>query len=72
MKAYVSSLIDRTFEMFVQKRWLKTIDKEIDKYNKLKGKCDHQMHVISGLLKEYNKLYGTNFNLGISTERGAE
>ena len=64
MKDYLISLVKQSFEFSVRKRWLKTIDKELDKYNKLKGKCDHQMHVISILLKEYDKLYGTNRKRG--------
>lgn len=31
----MGELLKRSFELFVKERWLKTIDKETDKYNKL-------------------------------------
>lgn len=51
-------LLKRSFELFVKNRWLKTIDKECDKYNKIKSKLFRQQYVINSLLAEYMKIYG--------------
>ena len=48
--------------------WLKTIDKECDKYNKIKSKLFRQQYVINSLLAEYKKIYGED--LHASKERG--
>jgi hypothetical protein len=54
----MGELLKRSFELFVKKRWLKTIDKECDKYEKLKSKLFRQQYVINSLLAEYKKKYG--------------
>lgn len=51
-------LLKQSFDLFVKKRWLKTIDKECDKYNKIKGKLLRQQYVVNALLKEYMEIYG--------------
>ena len=53
----MAELLKRTFELFVKKRWLKTIDKECDKYKKLKSKLFRQQYVVNSLLEEYKKIY---------------
>lgn len=53
-------LLKQSFDLWCKMRWLKTIDKECDKYNKLKRELDCSRHVISELLKEYNKIYGVD------------
>ena len=53
-------LLKQSFDLWCKMRWLKTIDKECDKYNKLKRELDRSRHVISELLKEYNKIYGVD------------
>lgn len=65
--AKLKHLLKQSFELFVQKRWLKTIETECDKYNKLKNKLSRQQHVVNSLLKEYNKIY--NEDLRRSKER---
>lgn len=54
----MTKLLKRSFDLFVKKRWLKTIDKECDKYNKIKSKLYRQQYVVHALMKEYKKLYG--------------
>jgi hypothetical protein len=57
-------LLKRRFELFVKMRWLKTIDKETEKYKKLEGKLNRQLRVVNELLKEYYKIYGENLRNG--------
>lgn len=66
----MAELLKQSFELFVKNRWLKTIDKECDKYNKFKSKLSRQQYVVNSLLAEYKKIYGEN--LRIPKERGAE
>jgi hypothetical protein len=58
----MAELLKRSFELFVKKRWLKIIDKECDKYNKIKGKLSRQQYVINSLLAEYKKIYGEDLH----------
>ena len=51
-------LLKQSFELFVKNRWLKTIDKECDKYNKIKSKLSRQQYIVNSLLAEYKKIYG--------------
>ena len=53
----MAELLKRTFELFVKTRWLKIIDKECDKYNKIKSKLSRQQYVVNSLLEEYKKIY---------------
>lgn len=54
----MAELLKRSFELFVKKRWLKIIDKECNKYNKIKSKLSRQQYVVNSLLAEYKKIYG--------------
>ena len=54
----MGELLKQSFELFVKKRWLKTIDKECKKYKKLKSKLFRQQYVVNSLLAEYKKKYG--------------
>lgn len=51
-------LLKQNFDLFIKKRWLKTIDKECDKYIKLTKKSNRQLHIVNALLKRYQELYG--------------
>ena len=53
----MAELLKRSFELFVKKRWLKIIDKECNKYNKIKSKLYRQQYVVNSLLAEYKKKY---------------
>lgn len=63
-------LLKKRFELFVKMRWLKTINKETDKYKKLEEKSNRQLYVVNTLLKEYLKKYGED--LRNSSKGGAE
>ena len=66
----MAELLKQSVELFVKKRWLKTIDKECDKYNKIKSKLSRQQYVVNSLLAEYKKIYGED--LRTPKERGGE
>ena len=51
-------LLKQSFELVVKNGWLKTIDKECDKYDKIKRKLFRQQYVVNSLLAEYKKKYG--------------
>lgn len=57
-------LFKRRFELFVKMRWLKTINKESDKYKKLKEKSNRQLYVVNALLKRYLEIYGEDLRKG--------
>jgi hypothetical protein len=63
-------LLKRSFELFAKKMWLKTIDKECDKYNKIRSKLSRQQYVVNSLLTEYKKIYGED--LRTPKERGGK
>ena len=54
----MGELLKRSFDLWVKKRWLKTIEKENDKCNKLSKKLLMQKYVLNSLLDEYMKKYG--------------
>lgn len=54
----MGELLKRSFELFVKKRWLKTINKECDKYQKIKRKLACQQYVVNALVAEYKEKYG--------------
>ena len=66
----MAELLKRLFELFVKNRWLKIIDKECNKYNKIKSKLFRQQYVVNSLLEEYKKIYGED--LRTPKERGGE
>ena len=66
----MAELLKKSFELFVKKRWLKTIDKECEKYNQIKSKLLRQQYVVNSLLAEYKKIYGED--LRIPKEIGGE
>lgn len=55
-----NDLLKRTFELWVKKRWLKEINKAVDRYNKTYAKATREHYVMSKLIEEYNKLYSDN------------
>ena len=56
----MKEILKERFQLFCKRNWLKTIDKECDKYNKLKSKLNRQQYVVNALLKRYEELYGEN------------
>jgi hypothetical protein len=65
----MKALLKKRFELFVKMRWLKTINKETDKYKKLEEKSNSQLYVVNALLKEYYKKYGEDLR---KTSKGGE
>lgn len=45
------------FELWIRKRWLVFIDKEVRKRDKLNDHLKRQEYVIQCLIKRYNELY---------------
>jgi hypothetical protein len=68
--AELLKLLRKIFELSCRTRWLKIIDKECNKYNKIKNKLSCQQYVINSLLEEYKKKYGED--LRTPKERGGE
>ncbi len=54
---HMKKLLKESFELFCKNNWLRTIDKEYDKYNKLKSKLNRQQYVVNALIKRYKELY---------------
>ena len=50
-------LIKKSFDLWVKMRWLKTINKETNKYNKIEAKRKRQAYIIRDLWKSYNEIY---------------
>ena len=65
----MSKLFARSCELLVRRRWLKTIDRECEKYNKLKSKLNQQRYIINGLVKKYNEIYGEDLRTPQKEER---
>ena len=57
-------LLKQRLDLFVKMRWLKTINKETDKYKKLEEKSNRQLNVLNALLKRYHEIYGKDFRKG--------
>lgn len=66
----MAELLKQSFELFVKKRWLKTIQKEIDRHNKIKHKLSRQQYIVNALLERYKEIY--NEDLRTPKERGGE
>lgn len=43
--------------LFIKKRWLKEIEKEVDKYNKVNEEQKIRSQIINELVKAYNKRF---------------
>lgn len=54
----MKKLLKESFGLFCKINWLRTIDKECNKYNKLKSKLNRQQYVVNKLVKRYKELYG--------------
>ena len=65
----MKALLKKRFELFVKMRWLKTINKETDKYTKLKERSNRQLYVLNALLNEYLEKYGEDLR---KTSKGGE
>ena len=53
----LKKLIKESFELWVKKRWLKEIDRSIDRYKKTYAKACREHYVMQTLIKRYNEIY---------------
>ena len=60
-----NDLLKRTFEFWIKKRWLKEIDRAVDRYNKAHDKATREHYIMNSLLEEYKKLYGEELRKNI-------
>jgi hypothetical protein len=58
------AILKKSHEINVKMRWLKMIDKENNKYRKLREKSHKQWFIILELLKEYKKEFGEDLRKG--------
>lgn len=58
--AKISELLKRTFDIWCEKRWLKEIDKAVDRYKKVQSKANREYFVMQKLCERYNELYHRN------------
>lgn len=61
----MKELIKKSFDLWVKKRWLKMIDKEADKYNKIEAKRKRQAYIVHSLYKRYKELYPEDAEKGV-------
>ena len=54
-------MLKSTFDLLVKMRWLKMIDKECNKYTKLKKKLSAQQFIVKALIEAYLKVYDEDF-----------
>lgn len=53
-------LLKRSFELWCKKRWLKEIDRAIDRYQKAQTKANREHYVMKTLICRYNEIYNEN------------
>lgn len=56
----IKELLKRSFEIWVEKRRLKEIDKAADEYQKAHLEAERKYFVLKKLCEGYNELYGRN------------
>lgn len=52
--------IKESSEYAVKKQWLKSINKEFDRYYKYNSQTRRQKHIVFGMVERYNELYPTD------------
>ena len=60
----MKELLKQSFELWCKNRWLKAIDKQINKYDNLRQKMERQYYVLRAMINRYNELYGDDLTLG--------
>ena len=61
---FMKELLKQYFKLWCKERWLKAIDKQINKYDHLRQKMDRQYYVLSEMINRYNEIYGDDLTLG--------
>lgn len=54
----IKKLLKESFALWVKKKWLKEIDRAVERYKKAQAKAESERYVMSRLLEEYKKIYG--------------
>lgn len=49
-----------SFELWVKKRWLNFIDREVERYRKLEVRLERQGYIVKCLADRYKELYPNN------------
>ena len=60
----MKELLKQYFKLWCKERWLKAIDKQINKYDHLRQKMEHQYNVLREMINRYNEIYGDDLTLG--------
>ena len=60
----MKELLKQYFKLWCKERWLKAIDKQINKYDHIRQKMDRQYYVLSEMINRYNEIYGDDLTLG--------
>lgn len=60
----MKELLKQSFELWCKKRWLKAIDKEINRYNHLYQNTQRQHYVFSKMINRFNEIYGEDLTIG--------
>ena len=55
-------LMKRSFDLWVKKRWLKEIERAVDRYKKTYAKATREHYVMNKLIEEYKKIYGEDLH----------
>lgn len=50
-------MLKERFDLWIKMRWLKAINKEVDKYNKISNKAKRQSYVVHSMWRRFNELY---------------
>ena len=53
-------LLKRSFELWVEKRWIKEIERAIDDHRKAVEKANRKFYVLQKLVEAYNERYDAN------------
>lgn len=53
----ICELIKKTLDLSIKKHWLKTIDREANRYNRLINRANIQARVVHSIVNKYNGLY---------------
>ena len=61
----LKELIKRSFALSVKKKWLKEIDKAVERYKKMYAKATREHYVMNKLIEEYKKIYGEDLRKNI-------
>lgn len=57
----VIEFIEKIFNIWSKSNWLRCINKEVNKYYKLKEKTVRQHYILKAMVKRYEEIYGENF-----------